>query len=163
MQWPNIGSKKRIDNIKGLNGMVTETPEILKVATNYYKELFSWENRGDVSLDSQFWDSSEMVSPEENLELVAPFSEQDIKRTIFDSYAEGAPGPYGLSFLFYQKFWEIIKGDLFNLVQVFQEGKLDLFRINFATLTLIPKVEDATEMKNYRRISLLNYSFKIFG
>jgi hypothetical protein len=143
--------------------MVTETPEILKVATNYYKELFSWENRGDVSLDSQFWDNSEMVSPEENLELVAPFSEQDIKRTVFDSYAEGAPGPYGLSFLFYQKFWEIIKGDLFNLVQVFQEGKLDLFRINFATLTLIPKVEDATEMKNYRHISLLNYSFKIFG
>jgi hypothetical protein len=163
MQWPNIGSKKRIDNIKGLNGMVTETPEILKVATNYYKELFSWENRGDVSLDSQFWDSSEMVSPEENLELVAPFSEQDIKRTIFDSYAEGAPGPYGLSFLFYQKIWEIIKGDLFNLVQVFQEGKLDLFRINFATLTLIPRVEDATKMKNYRHISLLNYSFKIFG
>jgi hypothetical protein len=50
--------KKRIDNIKGLNGMVTKTSEILKVATNYYKELFSWENRGVVSLDSQFWDNS---------------------------------------------------------------------------------------------------------
>jgi hypothetical protein len=40
---------------------------------------------------------------------------------------------------------------------------LDLFRINFATLTLIPKVDDATEMKNYMSISLLNCSFKFFG
>jgi hypothetical protein len=38
-----------------------------------------------------------------------------------------------------------------------------LFRINFATLTLIPKVEEASEMKAFRPISLLNYSFKIFG
>jgi hypothetical protein len=28
---------------------------------------------------------------------------------------------------------------------------------------LIPKVEDAAEMKNYRHINLLNCSFKIFG
>jgi hypothetical protein len=40
---------------------------------------------------------------------------------------------------------------------------LDLFRLNFATLTLIPKMENASEMKNYRLISLLNCSFKIFG
>jgi hypothetical protein len=44
------------------------------------------------------------VSPRENVELTAPFSEQEIKRVIFDSYTEGAPGPNGLSFLFYQKF-----------------------------------------------------------
>jgi hypothetical protein len=50
-----------------------------------------------------------------------------------------------------------------NLVHDFQEGRLDFFRINFATLTLIPKVEVASEMKNYRPINLLNCSFKIFG
>jgi hypothetical protein len=48
-------------------------------------------------------------------------------------------------------------------VRNFQDNKLDLFRLNFATLTLIPKVEDASEMRNFRPISLLNYSFKIFG
>jgi hypothetical protein len=40
---------------------------------------------------------------------------------------------------------------------------LDLFRIKFVTLTLIPKIYDASEMKNYIPISLLNCSFKIFG
>jgi hypothetical protein len=44
----------------------------------------------------------------------------------------------------------------------FQCGKLNLFRLNFALLTLIPKLEDVLEMKNFRQISLLNCSFKIF-
>jgi hypothetical protein len=45
----------------------------------------------------------------------------------------------------------------------FYEGRLDLFRLNFALLTLIPKVEDATDMKMFRPISLLNCSFKFFS
>jgi hypothetical protein len=45
----------------------------------------------------------------------------------------------------------------------FYEGRLDLFRLNFALLTLIPKVEDATDMKMLRPISLLNCSFKFFS
>jgi hypothetical protein len=50
-----------------------------------------------------------------------------------------------------------------KLVHEFQEGRLDWFRINFATLTLIPKVEEVVVMKNFLLISLLNCSFKIFG
>jgi hypothetical protein len=38
-----------------------------------------------------------------------------------------------------------------------------LFRLNFVTLTLIPKIDDASEIRNYRPISLINCSFKIFG
>jgi hypothetical protein len=49
--------------------------------------------QGAVSLDDQFWESAEMVSPAENAELVAPFLEQEIKSVVFDSYVEGAPGP----------------------------------------------------------------------
>jgi hypothetical protein len=45
----------------------------------------------------------------------------------------------------------------------FYTGKLNLFRLNFVVLTLIPKVVDASEMKSFRPISLLNCSFKIFS
>jgi hypothetical protein len=38
-----------------------------------------------------------------------------------------------------------------------------VFRLNFAVLTLIPKIEDASEMKAFQPISLLNCSFKIFS
>lgn len=45
----------------------------------------------------------------------------------------------------------------------FYNGNLDLFRLNCALITLIPKVGDASNMKNFRPISLLNCSFKIFS
>lgn len=68
-----------------------------------------------------------------------------------------------MSFLFYQEFWEIIKCDLVKLFDDFHMGDLDLFRLNFAMITLIPKVVDAKDMKNFRPISLINCSFKIFS
>jgi hypothetical protein len=112
--------KKRIESLRGPNGLVSETTEILKVAADYYKELFRWEDRCTISLEGQFWEAKDMVSPADNVGLVAPFSEQEIKHVVFDSYAKGTPGLDGLSFLFYQKFWDIIKDDLINLVQAFQ-------------------------------------------
>lgn len=40
---------------------------------------------------------------------------------------------------------------------------MDLCRLNFAMITLIPKVEGASNMKFFRPISLINCSFKIFS
>jgi hypothetical protein len=82
---------------------------------------------------------------------------------IFSCYAEGAPGPDGLSFLLFQKFWDIIKNDIVRMFQDFHTGDLDLTRLNFALLTLIPKELGGRSMKKYRQISLCNCSFKIFS
>lgn len=65
--------------------------------------------------------------------------------------------------MFYQKFWDLIKIDLVKLFEDFHKGDLDLYRLNCALITLIPKVGDASNMKQFRPISLLNCSFKIFS
>jgi hypothetical protein len=57
------------------------------------------------------------ITPEENLLLEGELTEEEIKRAIDSSYSEGATGPDEFSFMFYQKFWEIIKGDLIPLVK----------------------------------------------
>jgi hypothetical protein len=64
--------------------------------------------------------------------------------------------------MFYQCFWDIIKYDLINLFEDWFEGDLDIIRLNFAMITLIPKENDAREMKKFRPFSLLNCSFKKF-
>ena len=60
-------------------------------------------------------------------------------------------------------FWDTIKNDLMNLVKSFEDNMLNLDRLNFAMITLIPKEPDARILKKFRPISLLNCSFKIFG
>jgi hypothetical protein len=44
-----------------------------------------------------------------------------------------------------------------------QAGDLDLFRLNFSLLTIIPKEPDAVTIQKYRPIALTNCSFKIFS
>jgi hypothetical protein len=46
----------------------------------------------------------------------------------------------------------------------FHKDTLDLFNLNFGIITLIPKIENATKIQQYRPICVLNVSFntKIF-
>jgi hypothetical protein len=48
------------------------------------------------------------------------------------------------------------------LFKDFHEGNLPLFSLNFGIITLLPKQEDVTHIKQFQPICLLNVSFKIF-
>ena len=73
-----------------------------------------------------------------------------------------APGPDGFLAKFYQCCWDFIKNDLLDMFRDFQKGELPLFHLNFGTIILLPKKENATQIQQYRPICLLNVSFKIF-
>ena len=49
-----------------------------------------------------------------------------------------------------------------DMFATFHNGDLDICRLNFVVLTLIPKEKDATDMRKFIPISLLNYIFKVF-
>ena len=136
---------------------------MLKLAVDFYKNLFGHEEKLDIHLDYSFWEEEDLITDEENDLLVAPFSEEEIKEVIFGSYADGAPRPDDFPFLFYQKFWNVIKSDFMNLVRKFEIGELDITRLNYVMLTLLPKEPDATDLKKFRPITLINCSFKIFS
>jgi hypothetical protein len=51
---------------------------------------------------------------------------------------------------------------MIDMFENFYSGKLDLYRLNFALITVIPKEKDARKMNKFRLISLLNCSYKIF-
>ena len=102
------------------------------------------------------------VSELENALLTAQFTEKEIKDALFQMEHNKAPGPDGFPAEFYQKFWEVIKGDLFLMFQELHSGDLPLFSLNFGVITLIPKVQEANVIQKYRPICLLNVSFKIF-
>lgn len=89
--------------------------------------------------------------------------ETEIKDAVFGSYADGALVPDSLPFFFYQRFWNIIKHDLLALFCAFESGQINLSRLNYGTVILIPKEAEAKTLKKFRLISLLNCSFEIFS
>jgi hypothetical protein len=49
------------------------------------------------------------------------------------------------------------------MVRGFEKGEINIARINYSTIILIPKEDEARSLKKFRPISLINCSFKIFS
>jgi hypothetical protein len=67
--------KKYIDYLEGPNGIVDNQEDMIKIAREFYKNLFAKEQRENIALDQSFWDEEDWVTQEENDMLTAPFSE----------------------------------------------------------------------------------------
>jgi hypothetical protein len=88
---------------------------------------------------------------------------EELKEAVFGSNALGALGPDGFTFAFYQHFWDIVQIDLMLLITHFYNNSLKVTHINHAMVCLIPKEHEASIIKKFRPISLLNYSYKNFS
>lgn len=74
-----------------------------------------------------------------------------------------APGPDGMSAVFFQKYWDIVGGDVTKMIQnVFCSGLLPR-DINKFYVVLIPKVQGVLEFKHLKPISLCNTIYKILS
>jgi hypothetical protein len=71
------------------------------------------------------------------------------KRLYLDLMPKVLLAPMGCPFLFYQHFWDLIKGDLLAMFDAWNNMDLDLYRLNFSLLTLIPKEPDAVIRGQY--------------
>jgi len=71
-----------------------------------------------------------------------------------------APSPNGFGAKFFQTFWGALKDDYLSLFQDLYLDKLDIQRLNYGVITLVPKVVDANTIKNFRPICLLNVDYK---
>ncbi|XP_078152676.1 uncharacterized protein LOC144547863 [Carex rostrata] len=143
--------------------MTDQLPLIETHIVDYYQTLLGVPEIKGGSLHSDFWADNEKVTSLDNKLLIAPFSEEEIKHAVFSSDRSGAPGPDGLSFGFYQHFWDTVKSDINRLVQAFVDNKIDLSYLNQAVVCLLPKEKEVTNIKQYRPISLVNCSLKIIS
>jgi hypothetical protein len=63
---------------------------------------------------------------------------------------------------FLQVCWDIIKDDLLAMFEDFYHHRIKIERINYGTIILLPKGEEADVIQKYRPICLLQVLFKIF-
>jgi uncharacterized LabA/DUF88 family protein len=94
--------------------------------------------------------------------LVQGFTEGEITQTVH-SLAKGTVGPEGFPAEFYQKYWAIIKTDIINLINAFHKNELDLWRLNRASIILIPKKQGANKLEEFRPISVIPGIIKIIS
>jgi len=58
-----------------------------------------------------------------------------------------APGPGSFTVLFFKQIWTTTRGDAVKMLNKLHEGQLNLARLNYGMITLIPKVKIATGIR----------------
>jgi len=134
--------------------------DLLAHATDYYKNLFGPDLGNSFPLDPALWEEEDKVDEAENNTLCPPFSEEEIKYALFQMEKNKAAGPDKIPIEFYQSCWDIIKSDIIELFDDFHKGNLPVNRLNYGVITLLPKVQDAAKIQQFRPICLLNCLYK---
>ena len=95
-------------------------------------------------------------------ELDIPFCEDEVWKRISSLPSNKAPGLDGFTGKFYKTCWAIIKKDIMAAVSAVWSRKMANFEVlNSAYITLIPKKDDATNIREYRPISLVHSFAKL--
>lgn len=101
------------------------------------------------------------MTEEDNQELLHPFTAEEVKSALYSMHPTKAPGPDGMPALFYQRSWHIVGKDVTECVQDTLNGNPFPTGLNHTFISLIPKVNNPTRMKDLRPISLCNVIYKI--
>jgi hypothetical protein len=154
--------KKKIFQPEQDGGTILGQENLKLYITNYYKQLFGAPEDSFLSLDESRVEDIPQLVTDENEILSAPFSEKEVFEAISQMKNNKAPGPDCFPAEFYKRCWHIIKGDLLPMFHDLFSRHLQLFHLNFGTITLLPKKEEAVRIEQFRPICILNVSFKIF-
>lgn len=152
--------KNTITSLETDGGPINSLEDITNHATAFYKSLFSSGPPVGMRLADNFWEGRPRISLEEGESLIKEFTKEEVKTTIFGMKSASAPRPNGFGVHFFKTFWYTIKGDYMSMFQDFHGGDLNVKRPNYGVITLVPKIQEANNIKQYRPICLLNVDYK---
>ncbi|XP_022558258.1 uncharacterized protein LOC111206163 [Brassica napus] len=155
-------ARNKITQLLDENGNIVEDEEgLVAIATSYFRQNF--ESSNPEKIEEALAQVPTTITGDMNANLTAPVSEWEVKLALFAMHPEKAPGPDGMTALFYQKFWDIVKEDLTLMVNKFLFEGVMASGLNDTNICLIPKVTKPNAMAQFRPISLCNVSYKIIS
>jgi len=117
---------------------------------------------GISSFTAVSFDLASLLSNAVDLTFLAnTFSRMEIDPVVKALPSDKSPRPDGFNTYFIKKCWSIICEDFYTLYSAFYFGDTCFQNINGSYMKLVPKKDDASNVVDYRPISLLHCSIKI--
>jgi hypothetical protein len=139
--------------------LITGESGLEQVITNYFGNMLTSSNPSSIDLVVNSVD--QVVTPEMNDILLQPVTEDEVKIALFQIPPSKAPGPDGMTALFFQKYWHVLSADITYAVLNCISFRKILKSVNFTHIALIPKVANLESMGQFRPISLCNVLYKL--
>ncbi|GKB71407.1 RNA-directed DNA polymerase, eukaryota [Tanacetum coccineum] len=94
-------------------------------------------------------------------ELDRAVSRDEIRRAVWNCGENKSPGPDGYTFEFFRKYWSLVGADFCDAVDYFFKSGTFPRGCNSSFIALIPKVNDAKFVNDFRPISLIGCVYKV--
>ena len=158
--------RRRKNNIEGLHDRdgvwKKRVDRVARIAKEYYKNS---SNQLDMERVIQLVDH--VVTEEMAQSLVRPYTEEEVRTTLFQVHPSKSPRPNGISPFFFQNFWHIVGNDVTAAVLSFLHSgrylRRYLRKMNFTHIVLIPKKNDPKYITEFCPISLGNIVLRIIS
>ncbi|XP_040998143.1 uncharacterized protein LOC121244182 [Juglans microcarpa x Juglans regia] len=157
-------TRRRRNNIVQLqddSGNWFKGAETDRLITNYFSSLFSTAEQ--VDLGEIVSGIEAKVTAEMNVDLLKPYVAEEVALALKQMHPSKAPGPDGMSPVFFQKYWPIIGKSVTNSVLLALNTREFPRRLNHTFITLIPKKTSPSKVANFRPISLCNVLYKLLS
>nr|GEV71324.1 RNA-directed DNA polymerase, eukaryota [Tanacetum cinerariifolium] len=119
---------------------------------SHFKKRFDSPCSSRLMLEGEFLNK---LSADQSIDLESNVTIEEIKRAVWDCGIDKSPGPDGFTFGFYRRYLDIIKKDVVDAVSFFFISCNFPKGGNSSFIALIPKMQDAIVVKDYRPISLI--------
>ena len=150
-----------IDSLIVNSVMVSDHHLVMSHVVDFVSSLLSAKPKVGFRLANYFWASQDKVTSAENKALLIPLSEDEIFDPIRSANSSAASGRDDFSIPFFRQFWPQLRALVQAIIQGFWLGTVDISRLNYVVLTLIPKVKGADLITQFRSIALINNIAKL--
>ena len=154
--------RNKIVGIQGADGIWQENQEdIGSTILEYFETIFKIDHPSQFGVSLGAID--QRVTRDMNESLVADFKAKEVWLALIQMHPTKAPGPNGMSPIFYQQYWEIVGSEVIKCVLDSLNFGVLPCGINDTYICLIPKVKSPQKITEYRLISLCNVIYKLIS
>ena len=156
-------SHRRFNHLRTLevDGVVFEevsevTNQVVQFYKNLYKETEGWR---------PFVEGLEFdrIGNMERVWLERKFEREEILQVVSDLDGDKAPGPDEFTMAFYHHCWRVVEKDVLAVFEEFFQRCKFKKSLNATFIALIPKKNDASNIRDFRPISLVGSVYKILA
>ncbi|GJT09442.1 putative RNA-directed DNA polymerase, eukaryota, reverse transcriptase zinc-binding domain protein [Tanacetum coccineum] len=158
-----LNSEHRYLAIKGIKWegeWVTDAQRVKDTFMEHFRNKFSHGETISVCHRNHRFKS---VNETQSIELTRPLSLVELKIAVWSCGNDKALGPDGFTFSLLKRYWDTFEQDIFHYVSEFFNTCFIPSGCNSSFITLIPKVTNLMNVRDYRPISLIGIQYKIIA
>ena len=110
---------------------------IVATAISYFEKIYSTSSPSGIS--EVTCALSRCVTDDMNADLTKVFTRDEVTNVLKQLYPTKAPGPDGMSAIFFHKYWDIVGLNIINMVLNVLNSNMPITKINKTNIALIPK------------------------